>query len=182
MVQAQLPQTNRERFIHEAVQEKGLGNVSKWALQQFWWHRRRAESSCRTIRVFPSNRLQTFWSWHQSNQATVEKATKKRDCVFQSWRCYSDNQLLGKTKFWVQNSKKQLQIVLNVPSAWISQCNRSRTSPLFKDLQKFHSKEKGDHKREMVDGVWRNVCVFGDEKCKVCIYTSGCTDVVQKKT
>jgi hypothetical protein len=47
------------------------------------------------------------------------------------------------------------------------QCYRRRTSPLMKHIQILHSKEKGDHKREMVNGVWRNVCVHGPEKCKV---------------
>jgi hypothetical protein len=44
---------------------------------------------------------------------------------------------------------------------------RSRTSPLFKHIQKLHSKEEGAHKREMINGVRRRVCVYGAEKCKV---------------
>jgi len=38
---------------------------------------------------------------------------------------------------------------------------------LFKDVQTKHSRVKGDHIRQLVDGVMRTVCVYRGEKCKV---------------
>jgi len=52
-------------------------------------------------------------------------------------------------------------------AAYVLQCSQSRTSPLFKDVQIKHSLDKGDHIKQLVDGVMRIVCLYKEEKCIV---------------
>lgn len=71
--------------------------------------------------------------------------------------------------FWCETFTFNAKVYLI--NAYILQCSNSRTSPLFKDVETFHHKEKGAHRRQLVDGSLRTVCVFVD-KCKVRQHTN----------